>query len=313
MWPETSPVSLNRFRYETDRRGPRAGKVRKNFRYFRRIRACRPVAAWARMGLLAPLCDPEIDRCARIPWVQSFARGRAGRMEQPLRLTLAAVLAALALAPAARHAAAQDALALCRERHGAAAVEVCAAAVKAHPGDEALHRRLAYLYVEIDRYDRAIETLTAMARRWPDHWQPHYDLAQIYAFVRGYAAAVAPIEKAIALRPKDSQSLMLAVAIYSSLKRETEAFQAALRAAELGDRVAMYLVSYHYEEGLGVRADPKKAGQWLLRAAEAGHVAAMDRVTELYLEGGLGLQADDRQAELWATRAHHARNGGSMR
>jgi TPR repeat protein len=234
-------------------------------------------------------------------------------MEARLRLTLAAVLAAVALVPVIRQAAAQGPLTLCRERHGAAAVEVCAAAAKAHPGDEALQRRLAYLYVEIDRYDRAIETLTAMVKRWPGHWQPHYDLAQIYAFVRGYAAAVAPIEKAIALRPKDRQSLMLAAVIYSSLKRETEAFHAALRAAELGDRVAMYLVSYHYEEGLGVAADPAKAGRWLLRAAEAGHVAAMDRVTELYLEGGLGIQADDRQAELWATRARRARTGGSLR
>lgn len=226
-----------------------------------------------------------------------------------LLLLFAAATTALMLAPVPQQAAAEDALALCRARRGSAALEACAAAAKVHPDDEALQRHLAYLYLEADRHIRAIDTLTAMAQRWPDHWQPHYDLAQIYAYIRNYASAVGPIERAIALNPQDTRSLMLAVSIYANLKRDGDAFRAALRAAELGERVAMFVVSYNYEEGQGTRRDLVKAGQWLTRAANAGHVGAMDRLTNLYLEGGLGIAADDRQAELWATRARRARDG----
>jgi hypothetical protein len=46
-----------------------------------------------------------------------------------------------------------------------------------------------------------------------------------------------------------------------------------------------------------------------VKAAETGHVTAMDRLVDVFLNGGLGRSPDGGKAEDWATKARLARAG----
>jgi TPR repeat protein len=101
---------------------------------------------------------------------------------------------------------------------------------------------------------------------------------------------------------------MLATIIFRNVRRDETVFRLALRAADLGERRAMFLTSYHYEMGVGTKKDLGRARHWMERAAVAGHVGAMDEMTKGYLHGAMGFKRDERKAEFWATRARMARN-----
>ena len=60
--------------------------------------------------------------------------------------------------------------------------------------------------------------------------------------------------------------------------------------AEAGDPLALYLVGYMFEFGVGVERDLEQARRWLERAAESGHPAGQ-------LELGYFLMMNDRSAE----------------
>ena len=51
-----------------------------------------------------------------------------------------------------------------------------------------------------------------------------------------------------------------------------------------------------------------RASYWIERAAENGHVFAMRKLVDIYLEGGYGQPADLAKAEAWATRHRAARD-----
>jgi len=222
---------------------------------------------------------------------------------------LAALAVPVALGSGGARAAENGASAHCFAGKARSALVACKAAVKADPGSERLHRRLAHVYIEIDQYEDAIVLLTKMAAKWPRSWRPHYDIASIYAALQNYKGGIKPIEASLRIKSDNATALMLAALIYNKVRRRGDAFQAFRKAAVLGERVAMFQTSFYYENGLGTRKDPIKAGLWLKRAAEAGHIGAMDRMTRLYLEGGLGFQPNDKLAEQWATRARRARYG----
>ena len=201
----------------------------------------------------------------------------------------------------------------CFENRGAAALRHCEHLADQRRDDYRVQRRKAFLYVEVNRYREAFAALENIARRWPNDWRAHYDLANAYSFVRAYKRAIPPIERSLKLAPRNREVLMLANTIYGVRNRDRAAFRAALAAARLGDRVGMFVTSYRYEDGIGTKKDIKSAWSWLFRAAEAGHIAAMERVTQIYLEGGLGVAADDRKAEAWALKTYRTTRGAASR
>jgi len=186
-------------------------------------------------------------------------------------------------------------------------VATCEAAVAEYPGDPAVWRDLARARIAVGDYDGAADAQQEVTHLEPENPRAHYDLAGTLGFVRRYAEAVAPVEAALSLRPDYPEALMLAAIIYHSLDRETESFGMTLRAAELGDIAAMFDLVWHYEHGKGVSANPRQAFLWAERAAEAGHVGAMDLMVEIYLEGRFTEPPDDSKAEDWAMRARRAR------
>ncbi len=67
-------------------------------------------------------------------------------------------------------------------------------------------------------------------------------------------------------------------------------------AAEQGDPDGEYGLGTLYAAGEGVERDPAAAVQWLKKASDQGHGAAIDALASAYLEGGLGLDKDRAQA-----------------
>jgi TPR repeat protein len=225
------------------------------------------------------------------------------------RLALSVIAAFLVAPPIGSSAetAANDAV-RCHSFKGRDAVIACLAAIKADPASKRLRRRLGFAYLEADLFSESIKALREVTTRWPNDWQGQFDLASVYGFLQAYPSAVAPIEAAMRIEPNNLQSLMLATIIFRNVRRDETVFRIALKAAGLGERVAMFMTSYHYEYGVGTGKDLASARYWMEKAAAAGHVAAMDQMTRGYLNGEMGFTPDARKAEIWAARARKARD-----
>jgi TPR repeat protein len=196
----------------------------------------------------------------------------------------------------------------CHSLQGRPAIAACLAAIKADPDSIALRHRLGFAYLEADLFADSIKALRYVTTRWPNDWQGQFDLASVYGFLQAYPSAVAPIEAAMRIEPNNLQSLMLATIIFRNVRRDETVFRIALKAANLGDRVAMFMTSYHYESGVGTQKDMARARYWVEKAASAGHVGAMDQMARGYLHGEMGFTPDPQKAEIWATRARKARD-----
>lgn len=225
------------------------------------------------------------------------------------RGAMASVLWLAATAAMAAPAAAETDAARCAARAAFGDHGVCAKAVAAAPADPALRRFYAISLSKAAEYERSIDQYREVTRLAPGDGRGYYEYAWMLAFVRRYADAVTPIEQAMRLRPAHADSYRAAAIIYSIVKRPQDVFRVAMAGARLGDPIAMFDTYECYAEGTGTPRDDAKAFAWLVKAAEAGHVTAMDRIVELYLNGGLGEAPDAAQAEAWATRARLARDG----
>lgn len=224
-------------------------------------------------------------------------------------LTIVWIVLTLDLGAVSTLAAETNLAAKCHASKGRPALDICRRAVKAGPNDQRLRQRLGYLYLELGLYTGSVETFKSMTRKWPESWRAHYDLATIYSYIRAYDFALPAIESAVRLNGKSIDALTLAVVIYKNLKRNRDAFRLALKASELGDVGSMAVTAFNYEEGAGTKKDPAKAVHWLRRAAQGGHVGAMNQMSALYLEGGLGLKPDEEKAKMWAAKSRQARFG----
>ena len=60
-----------------------------------------------------------------------------------------------------------------------------------------------------------------------------------------------------------------------------EAFKWNKKAADGGNRVAMYNLGQDYANGYGVEEDKIEAFKWYRKAADAGFVKALERIKEL--------------------------------
>ena len=185
----------------------------------------------------------------------------------------------------------------------------CAAAVEAAPSDPALRRLYAQSLARAADYDGSIRQYHEITRLTPSDGRAFYEYAWMLAFVRRYADAVDPIEQSMRLRPGHVESFRAATIIYQIIKRPEDVYRVSLAGAKLGDSIAMFDTYDCYAHGRGTAKDEAQAFFWLEKAAEAGHVLAMDRLADIFLNGGLGRSPDSGKAEEWATKARVARTG----
>jgi len=215
--------------------------------------------------------------------------------------------AAMATALAAATPAAADLGPRCIAEAERGNHRLCEQAVEAAPGDLRIRRAFARALLVGGAENRAVLEYDEVARRAPDDPQAHFDLAAALGALNYYEDAERPLERALALRPDFEDAHRLAVLMHQRLKRWDRALQHSLRLAEGGDTSAMHDVSVAYEFGRGVEANQAAALNWLVRAGEAGHVGALDRLTHIYLEGLLGVASDEKAALAWAAKAREAR------
>ncbi len=174
------------------------------------------------------------------------------------------------------------------------------------PKGLATMRALALELLRVQDYDGSIEVYQEIAEKTPDDACSHYDLAAALSFVQRYEEAVPPIRAAIRIQPDDLKAQEMAALIYLKLKWYGQAFDATLKAAQLGEPTAMFSLVNMYERGLGVDADMDEAVYWAIKAAEHGHLGAMALMEDAYRSGRLGRQVDDAQADAWAGRLREA-------
>ena len=239
------------------------------------------------------------DAVARCRAIEALRRGGA-------RLVVASALSALLTAPAS---ADETLAARCAAGALKGEFRPCAAAVEASPLDPALRRLYAQSLARAADYDGSIRQYQAVTRLTPADGRAYYEYAWMLAFVRRYSDAIEPIEHSMRLRPDHVESFRAAAIIYQMMKRHADVLRVSLAGAKLGDSIAMFDTYDCYAYGRGTAKDESQALFWLERAAEAGHVSAMDRLAEIFLNGGLGRVPDGKKAEDWATRARLAREG----
>jgi TPR repeat protein len=73
-------------------------------------------------------------------------------------------------------------------------------------------------------------------------------------------------------------------------------------AAAQGDAEAQAALGNYYLVGRGVAKDEKQSLSYFSKAAEQGHVLALQVLAKAYREGGFGLQPDAAQAARWEAR-----------
>jgi len=176
----------------------------------------------------------------------------------------------------------------------------CAAAQAPSGIDEM--RAFAREMMAAERYPDALAAYHTISEHAPDDDRAHYEYAASLAFLRMFPEAVAPIERALELSPRNTLYLELAALTYQQLQRLDAAFAVTLRGAEAGDIKAMYGVAGMYEYGRGVTASDADALAWLRRAAEAGHLGAMDAMARVYRDGLYGQAPDAPRAAAWTRR-----------
>lgn len=74
-------------------------------------------------------------------------------------------------------------------------------------------------------------------------------------------------------------------------KDDAKAFQYMLKAAEAGNVLAMNNVGYFYETGVGTPRNPQKAGEWYEKSAYEGNLDAFNNLGSLLLNGN-GVEKD---------------------
>jgi len=71
----------------------------------------------------------------------------------------------------------------------------------------------------------------------------------------------------------------------------------------------MFDLSGFYRDGVGVAADARQAVAWAERAADNGHLGALDLMVRVHLEGLMGEAVDEHKAEAWAWKFRNVRLG----
>lgn len=91
--------------------------------------------------------------------------------------------------------------------------------------------------------------------------------------------------------------------ILDKAEMDEEAVKWYRKAAEQGNAAGEYGLGYMYALGEGVAKDEEQARPWIMRAAEKGHLPAVNMLKEAYKTGGLGLTPDSEKCLFWGDRA----------
>jgi TPR repeat protein len=193
---------------------------------------------------------------------------------------------------------------------GEGAIEICQQAAREHPGNLAVQRDLARSLIAFGDFEAAVEVYQRIAEARPDDVRAQADLGGSLGFIRRYAEAVAPMERAMQLQPDDVGHYRAGAVVYAQLGRMADAVRVTLMAAHLGDAISMYDLVGHYREGVGVAADPAQAMAWAERAAERGHLGALELMVRVYVDGLLGQAPDPAKAGEWASKFRRAQLSG---
>ncbi|MBM3491343.1 MAG: sel1 repeat family protein [Alphaproteobacteria bacterium] len=185
----------------------------------------------------------------------------------------------------------------------------CQQALDAAPHDVRLKRLLALGMLLGGAEETAILAYRHLSEQSPEDADAHFQLAVAYGTVREFRNALAPLDRALALDPAHRDASRLSVIAHQQLGQFADAVPHLLRLAEAGDEIAMYELAVALERGAGLAANSVKAVHWFAKAAEAGHVAALDRLAEAYFTGQLGLRPDNARGNDYATQARDARRG----
>ncbi len=194
-----------------------------------------------------------------------------------------------------------------KSRRVAGGWQKCRQAVGTHPRDADVRRNYAVSLSFSGLYDSAVRQYEEVARLTPKSHRAHFELAWIFAFKREYRQAESPIERAMVLKPKHLKYMRLAAIVFAANKHQKKRFDVVKEAAAMGDQILMFELAFLYADGTGVKEDLSRTLHWLTRAAEKGHVLAMDRLATAYLNGKLGAKKDRKKADHWAKQAHAAR------
>lgn len=221
-----------------------------------------------------------------------------------VRTTLALILVALS----AKAALAQTAAEICGREYRNGAVDICREAQEADPDNLTLMRYLAVAYQMTGAYEPSLRLYRTLAERQPDNADAQYEYGYTAAFMRRYPEAVEPLERALRLEPTVMKHYLLLQIVYATLEREDDRFRVTKAAADQGHVISMFEVAFLYHRGEGVEQDDEQAVSWMRRAAEGGHIQAMDRMAQMHLNGLWGIERNEAEAEAWATRAEQARN-----
>ncbi len=193
--------------------------------------------------------------------------------------------------------------ALCARTAAEGNFRACTRAVRADRDDLESRRNLALAYLAIndlentDRVHREIIALT------PDDPRAYYDFAAALTTFFEFKHAVEPMRAALRLAPDDRDIIRLAAMVFEQAKEYRDAFAVMKHGAELGEMLLMFDVAVYYQRGLGTLNDPQAAREWFERAAEAGHVGAMEVMAAYYRDGRDGTPRDGARARYWAERA----------
>ncbi|MEQ8228719.1 MAG: tetratricopeptide repeat protein [Rhodospirillales bacterium] len=207
-------------------------------------------------------------------------------------LTLGSAFPTLAMTPTERCAAAAP----------AGKVDMCHKALAQQPDDIGILRNLARAQIEAADFDGAVDTYERVTSLRPNDPQAHEDLAGTLGFIRQYERAAREMERVLDLRtPRPADYRVLAI-MYSYLNNPGLAAQMTLRAADMGDPIAMFDLREYYRDGFGVRKDLATAVAWTERAAETGHLGAMALLVDIYLNGLYGQAVDEDRAVRWAEK-----------
>ncbi len=217
------------------------------------------------------------------------------------------LFAGAALAAVSCPALAADLRSLCAASARDGDTVICERAVGQFPDDVEARWNFARALYVAGRYERAVDEYTAATQIASQDARSHLELAGALASLKRYSEAVEPIQTAIRLAPDNLMVYRVGAIIYRQMGWPELALDANIKAANLGDHLAVYELSQMYSLGIGVDRDPDEAIKWLTRAAESGHVAAMDQMVQVYLEGELNQPVDHGKAEYWAHQARQAR------
>ncbi|HEX9568456.1 MAG TPA: tetratricopeptide repeat protein [Rhodospirillales bacterium] len=202
-----------------------------------------------------------------------------------------------------------DRAALCALLAENGGIVVCQEAARTNPGNVAVQRDLAKSFIAIGDFDSAVEVYQTIAAAHPDDAQAQADLGGALGFVRRYVEAVEPMETVMRLNPDDITAYRSSAVVYLQLGRAADAVRVTRKAAGLGDAIAMFDLFGFYRDGVGVAADERQAVAWAERAADNGHLGALDLMVRVHLEGLMGVAVNEDKAKAWAWKFRNTRLG----